>query len=143
MTSTSPTTKTKVFVSFDYDHDLDLKTLLVCQSFNANSPFFIEDHSIKAEMKDWSADARKRIKRCDIVIVICGLHTHHAVGVTAEMEIAREEEVRYVLLRGRKKGRARRPKGASWFFDEIRPWTWNELESITAIKRCGGWKSLW
>jgi len=137
------TTKTKVFVSFDYDHDLDLKTLLVGQSRHTDSPFFIEDHSIKVETKGWKADARKRIKRCEVVIVICGLHTHQAVGVTAEVEIAREEDVRYVLLRGRKEGMARRPKGTSWFFDDIHSWTWKELKSITTIKRGSRWKSLW
>jgi hypothetical protein len=137
------TTKTKVFVSFDYDHDLDLKTLLVGQSRHTDSPFFIEDHSIKVETKGWKADARKRIKRCDVVIVICGLHTHQAVGVTAEVDIAREEDVRYVLLRGRKEGTARRPKGTSLFSDYIHPWTWKELKSITTIKQGPLWKSLW
>ena len=137
------TTKTKVFVSFDYDHNLDLKTPLVGQFRHTNVPFFIKDHSIKVETKGWKVDTRKHIKRCDVVIVICGLHTHQAVGVTAEIEIAREKDIRYVLLGGRKQGTARRPDGTSWLFDDIHPWTWKELESITTLKQPSWWKSPW
>ena len=35
--------KKRVFVSFDYDHDSDLKTLLVGQVRNPDSPFEIAD----------------------------------------------------------------------------------------------------
>ena len=38
--------KKRVFISFDYDHDSDLKTLLVGQAKNADSPFEITDMSI-------------------------------------------------------------------------------------------------
>ena len=43
--------KTRSFVSYDYDNDLDLKNLLVGQSRHKDSPFFIEDWSIKREFK--------------------------------------------------------------------------------------------
>ena len=39
--------KTPVFISFDYDHDQDLKTLLVGQANNPDSPFEIADWSVK------------------------------------------------------------------------------------------------
>ena len=71
-------------------------------------PFFIEDWSIKQATKGWQADARKSIQQSDVVLVICGHHTHEAVGVTAEINIAREEKVPYHLLRGRKDGSVRR-----------------------------------
>lgn len=135
--------KTRVFISFDYDHDRDLKTLLVGQSRNDDSPFFIEDHSIKVETKGWKDDARKRIQRSDVMIVVCGLHTHQAVGVTDEIEIARDESVRYHLLKGRKAGTVRRPMGTSWFFDDLHPWTWKELESMTTIKQPSWWAKIW
>lgn len=39
--------KTRTFISFDYDHDSDLKSLLVGQAKNDDSPFSITDMSIK------------------------------------------------------------------------------------------------
>lgn len=46
--------KRRVFISFDYDHDSDLKSLLVGQSKNSDSPFEITDMSIKeAVSNDW------------------------------------------------------------------------------------------
>jgi hypothetical protein len=127
-------TKTRVFISYDYDHDLDLKNLLVGQSRHANSPFYIEDWSIKHETPGWKADARKRIRRSRVVIAICGQYTHTAVGVAAEIAIAREENVKYHLLRGRKNGTVRRPGGTSWLWDTIQPWTWDSLQHLTAQK---------
>jgi hypothetical protein len=48
-----------VFISFDYDHDSDLKTLLVGQSKNADSPFEIVDASVKEHLTgDWKQKAR-------------------------------------------------------------------------------------
>ena len=37
----------KAFISFDYDHDMDLKTLLVGQAKNSDTPFEIADYSVK------------------------------------------------------------------------------------------------
>jgi hypothetical protein len=123
--------KTRVFISFDYDHDQGLKNLLVGQSRHERSPFFIEDHSIKQETKGWKTDARKRIQRSDLVIVICGHQTHSAVGVAAEIKIAREENVPFYLLRGHKSGWTRRPRGTSLLWDTIHPWTWDNLQALT------------
>jgi hypothetical protein len=56
-------TAKRSFISFDYDHDLDLKTLLVGQAKNSDSPFSIQDFSIKeAIAKDWKEKARARIR---------------------------------------------------------------------------------
>jgi len=74
--------KKRVFISFDYDHDSDLKTLLVGQAKNPDSPFEITDMSIKETISEnWKANARRRIKGCDVVIVICGEKTNTAAGV--------------------------------------------------------------
>ncbi len=86
----SPTRKTRVFISFDYDRDRDLKTLLVGQAKHRDSPFFIDDWSIKYASRGWRTEARDRIGRADHVIVICGHNTHRAVGVTAELKTPRE-----------------------------------------------------
>ena len=65
-----------VFISFDYDHDLDCKNLLVGQAKNPDTPFEIADHSVKVASPGWKDDARRRIKRVQQVIVICGQHPH-------------------------------------------------------------------
>jgi len=134
-------TKTPVFVSFDYDHDARLKDLLVGQAKNTASPFFIEDWSIKKETKGWKADAKKRIQRAKVVIVICGRRTSKAVGVASEIEIARTVGVRYVLLRGYKDGKVERPLGTSWFFDTMYDWTWDNLRKLTDTGPW--WRKLW
>lgn len=84
--------KVPVFISFDYDNDDDLKTLLVGQAANEDSPFSIADWSIKEESDDWKEKARTRIKRVDQVIVMCGKHADTAAGVDVEIEIARDEK---------------------------------------------------
>ena len=51
--------KKRTFISFDYDNDSDLKTLLVGQSKNPDSPFEIVDMSIKeAIATNWKENAR-------------------------------------------------------------------------------------
>lgn len=122
--------KKRAFISFDYDHDLDLKTLLVGQSKNEDSPFSIADFSIKeAISKDWKDKARTKIKGVDVVIVICGEHTDTASGVSAELKIAQEEKVDYFLLKGRKDKTCKKPKSAK-ISDKIYKWTWDNLKTL-------------
>ena len=122
--------KKRAFISFDYDHDLDLKTLLVGQAKNPDSPFEITDMSIKEVIaRDWKNNARRRIKVCDVVIVICGHQTNSARGVTAELKIAQEESIPYFLLRGRSNGICVKPIGAKPE-DKIYEWTWEKLKSL-------------
>lgn len=84
--------KKRVFISFDYDHDSDIKGSLVAQARNDDSPFEIVDMSIKEAIdQNWKSYARKRIKGCDCVIVLCGFNTDTAKGVTAELSIAQEK----------------------------------------------------
>jgi hypothetical protein len=139
----SPPTKARVFISFDYDHDDDLRVLLLGQAKHHNTPFSFEDWSIKHATKGWKADARKRIKRSDVVIVICGRNTHQAVGVTEEIKIAREEGKPFHLLRGRKGETCRRPSGTSAFWDTMHSWTWDNVAAISTIDDRPWWKKIW
>lgn len=122
---------TKVFISFDYDNDLDLKNFLVGQAKNEDSPFEIEDWSVKTESAGWVADARNRIGRSDQVAVICGLHTDSAVGVNTEIELARELERPYFLLAGRSSGDNEKPTSAL-STDKMYKWTWDNLKTLIA-----------
>jgi len=123
-------TVSRVFVSYDYDNDLDLKNLLVGQARHKSTPFSVQDWSVKYASRGWKSDARSRILRASQVIVICGRHTNQAVGVAAEVEIARETKTPYYLLQGRKSGPVRRPQGTR-FWETVYPWTWANLSAIT------------
>jgi hypothetical protein len=120
----------RVFVSYDYDNDLDLKNLLVGQARHKGTPFSVQDWSVKYASRGWKSDARSRIRGASQVIVICGRYTNQAVGVSAEVEIARESKTPYYLLQGRKSGPVRRPKGTH-FWETVYPWTWENLSAIT------------
>lgn len=122
--------KKRVFISFDYDHDEELKIALVGQSKNPDSPFSINDMSIKQAIdSNWKYYARQRIKQCDVVIVICGRHTDTARGVSAELSIAQEECIPYFLLCGRADGNIVKPKGA-YYSDQIYRWSWDNLKAL-------------
>jgi hypothetical protein len=122
--------KKRVFISFDYDHDSDLKNLLVGQARNEDSPFEIADWSVKEELSgDWKQKVREKIRKVDVVIVICGEYTDTASGVNAEVKITQEEEKPYFLLWGRSDRQCKKPKTAK-VSDKIYKWTWDNLKRL-------------
>lgn len=122
--------KKRVFISFDYDYDIELKNLLVGQAKKPDSPFEIVDMSIKeAIADDWAENARRRIKGCDVVIILCGTHTDRARGVSTELNIARDENIPYFFLEGRKDKRCVLPVGAHWN-EKMNSWTWDNLKCL-------------
>ncbi|MBP0622932.1 TIR domain-containing protein [Cupriavidus consociatus] len=127
--------KKRVFISFDYDHDETLKTFLVGQAKNEDSPFEFADWSIKEHINDdWKAKARTRIKSVDVVCVICGEHTDTATGVSAEVKIAQEEGVSYFLLQGYADKTCKKPKAAK-DTDKLYKWTWDNLKKLVGGAR--------
>ena len=94
------TRRSRVFVSFDFSHDRVLAPFVVEQSRCLG--FEIEDWSLKeaAPTTTWRLEAERRIKRCDLVLVMLGAHTHRAPGVRAEVAIARRLEVPLVQVIG-------------------------------------------
>lgn len=125
--------KKRVFISFDYDNDNDIKGSLVAQAENPDSPFEILDMSIKEVISsNWKDYARRIIKRCDCVIVLCGEHTSSAKGVAAEITIAQEEKIPYFLLCGRNDKRVEKPATAKKS-DQIYKWTWKNLKKLLEI----------
>jgi len=122
--------KVPCFISFDFDHDEDLRNLLAGQSKREDSPFNIADWSVKEPIaEDWKAKVRTRIKKTKRVIVLCGKDTNTARGVDVELNIAREENISYFLLRGRKDEQCRPPKAAN-LLDIIEEWTWDNLKKL-------------
>ncbi len=122
---------TKIFVSFDYDHDRELYGSLVAQAKSLDSPFSIVDRSLPSAIHDgnWKRQVRARIREVDVVVFICGVNTHSAAGMAAEMSIAHSERKRYFLLKGRPDRTCSKPKNAlGW--DRMEPWTWTNLKEL-------------
>lgn len=120
----------RVFISFDYDNDVDIKNCLVGQARNPDSPFDIADYSIKEPITfNWKDNARRRIKGCDVVIILCGHYTNKASGVTAELDIVHEEKIPYFCLNGRNDIYTVKPQH-SLQTDKLYDWTWNNLKLL-------------
>jgi hypothetical protein len=125
-------TATRVFISFDYDHDDDLRILLLGQAKNPDSPFEIADWSLKEPLTgDWQEKIKSRIRAVSQVAVICGHHTDTAVGVAAEVKIARAEGKPYFLLAGRASGINKKPTSAL-STDKLYKWNWENLKKLIA-----------
>jgi hypothetical protein len=121
---------TRVFTAFDYEHDAFLRTALVGQSKHEDTPFEICDYSVKEPFTgDWKKKVKARIKKCQQMIVICGEYTNTASGVSAELEIAQEEEMPYFLLKGYADKTCYKPKAAK-SGDKVYNWTWENLKIL-------------
>lgn len=122
--------KKRAYICFDFDNDSDLKVLLAGQAKHPDSPFDITDMSIKeAVSKNWEDNARRRIKGCDVVIVMCGEHTDTARGVSIELKIAQDESISYFLLEGRVDKTCKKPTAAK-SSDKMYSWTWDNLKKL-------------
>lgn len=120
----------RAFISFDFDHDEDLRNLLAGQAKHPDSPFEIKDRSLKEPLTgDWKEKVRRRMDNIDVVIVMCGVLTHTAAGVAAELTIARDARKPYFLLWGRNGKPCTRPTTALPS-DQIYNWTWDNLKAL-------------
>ena len=127
--------KKAAFISFDYDNDEFLRTALVGQAKNSDSPFDIIDRSVKEPLDgDWKAKVKGRIQRADIVIVICGEKTHTASGVSIELQFAKEMNKPHFLLKGYPDKNCTKPTAAS-STDKIYDWTWPNLKLLVGGSR--------
>ena len=123
---------TRAFISFDFDYDEELRNSLVAQAKLPDSPFSIADYSLRAPLTEkWKVEARYRIRRADLTIVICGEYTDTAKGVAAELTITQEEGKPYFLLKGRPHKTCKKPATALRT-DEIYIWTWENLKLLIA-----------
>ncbi|MHC8491582.1 TIR domain-containing protein [Thalassospira sp. SM2505] len=118
----------RVFVSFDFDNDKFLKDSVVGQSKLPDSPFSISDWSLKEEQEEdtWKKKARARIKRSDIVLVMVGTETHKAPGVLSEVDMAREEDIKIVQIKGYSDKKCPSVSNAGKMYN----WTWDNLKKL-------------
>lgn len=116
----------RVFVSFDYDNDLALKVLLTGQAKNDSTPFEFADWSMKeaAPERNWEQEAERRIKQCDLILVIVGERTCRAPGVLKEISIARRNNIPVVQMKGPSGGT--RVEGAGSLYN----WSWDNLKTL-------------
>ena len=127
--------KKSVFISFDYDNDKDLPGNLRAQAARPDSPFSIKDRSVRGRINEkWREEVRERIRKSDLVIVICGEHTDQAKGVAAEVTITRELNKPYFLLKGRRRMACEPPKSVLQT-DRMYDWTWDNLRRLIAGER--------
>lgn len=126
--STSKKAKKKVFISFDFDNDKFLRDALVGQSKNEDSPFEIEDWSVKEpwDSDEWKNEVRKKLRRCDVVIVMVGEETYKCSGVKTEIKIANEEKLKVYGIQGYENKKCPRPDGLDGYYK----WTWDNLKRL-------------
>jgi len=118
----------RVFVSFDFDNDQQLKHLLIGQTKRQNLPFSVVDGSLKEAAPElrWKEAALKEIRRCDLVVVLVGRHTYKALGVLAEIAMARDEGKPIVQLIGSRGSPYTHVKGAG----RLMAWTQDNLTKL-------------
>ena len=130
MGSMASVAKTKVFVSFDFDHDEILKEFIIGQARHERSPFEVIDWSMKeaAPQKNWEEEARSRIRRADITIVMVGPYTHRAPGVLKEVAITRQEHKRIAQIIGYRDANPTPVPNAGRLYR----WSWENIAAILA-----------
>ncbi len=115
--------KTKMFVNFDYDHESQPKNTLIGQSRLPDSPFSINDMSLREATEEWQQKARSSIEDCDVFIVLLGEHTHQASGVRREVRMARQLGKKRFQLRKRGQSPISIEGGG-----EVVVWKWKNLK---------------
>ncbi len=88
--STSLSSQTRVFISFDFDEDFFVAKALG-QQLKASSRFDVANWSMKeaAPERLWEDEAKRRLNRSDVMLIVLGQKTHRASGVLAEVRMAR------------------------------------------------------
>ena len=118
----------RLFVSFDFDRDRKLRDFVIGQSRLPGSPFEVADWSMKeaAPTRAWKAEAERRIRQCDLVLVMVGSQTHRAPGVLAEVEIARRLGKRVAQMIGYRNSSPPRVPNAGRLYR----WSWANLKAL-------------
>lgn len=118
----------RVFVSYDFDNDKALKDFIIGQSKLQDSPFEIADWSMKeaAPQRNWEDEARVRINRSDVVIVMVGNSTYRAPGVLKEVGMARQAKKPIYQIIGYKDADPKPVPDAG----RLLRWNWDNLKKL-------------
>ncbi len=117
----------KIFISFAKE-DEKYRDYLVDQAKRSNSPFDFIDMSVKRPWKEyeWKEKCRRKIKKCDGMIVLISKKTWNSSGARWEIKCAKEENIDIVGMHIQKNNKGSVPpelKGK-----RIIEWTWKNLE---------------
>lgn len=123
-----PYSKKRAFISFDYDNDQFLRTAIIGQAKNDDSPFEIADGSIKKPFPeyDWEQRAYQRVKNCDLLIVMVGKRTWQCEGVLKEIQMAKQASIPYFGIHGYSGKNCPVPAG----LDKTYLWTWDNVKAL-------------
>lgn len=123
--------KKRIFVSFDFDNDSALKEFIIGQARHPDSPFEVQDHSLKeaAPESQWEAKARAAIARAEVMIIMLGSSTRFAPGVRKEVAIAKALAKPRFQIIGYRTGTAdwAVPDGGRTY-----TWNWENLKNLLA-----------
>jgi hypothetical protein len=134
--------RVRVFTSFDLEHDRDLYEELLAQSQKPGSGFEIVGSSaIRSRSDLQDAALRAVLAQVDEVIVLCGLHSGQSLRMSAELGTAREANLPYFLLWGRRELMCTKPRSAR-NGDGMYSWTPEVLaDQLVATRRRSGWSN--
>jgi hypothetical protein len=120
--------KFRVFTSFAIE-DANLRTMLVGQGRNKNTPFEFVDMSVKEPWNSaWKTNCRTKIKGCDGLIGIITNNTVKASGQIWELQCAYDEGIPVLLIYGNDDRPANLPDPVK--DRRINLWTWDNISAF-------------
>jgi hypothetical protein len=133
--------KIQAFISFDPQHDRELFESIATQSRSRNSGFTIVGKSSGSIARHVGGEeALDTIREADQDIVLCGEHSESCSSMTAEIQLAREEDTPYILLCGRRDVMCTKPAGVK-SSDGMYSWTLQTLQDqIEFTTRSARWR---
>lgn len=119
----------RIFISFAIE-DARLRTMLVGQARNENTPFELVDMSVKEPWDNaWKTNCRIRIKGCDGVIAIITENSARADGQLWEIKCAAEEGIPTLFLSG---DRSAATPPHPYEAKSLKAWTWPTIAGFVA-----------
>lgn len=94
----------RIYCPFEFERDARRWKGFISQA-NQYCVFRIDDRSLPSAIHDqrWQREALKRIKSCDVMIVLLGQDTFNAPGVCNELSLAGQAEKPVIQLMPQKK----------------------------------------
>lgn len=86
----------RAFVSFDFDHNEPSRNLFAGQAKrDSPTPFTVQDWSSRTTLPEptWEREMKKRIAATHMCIVLVGKSMSSAIGVAAEIAMAKDQNV--------------------------------------------------